>query len=404
MAQINVGSLHSESFSVSVYQTGKNNVDIDLRNNLFTSDSSEWLCAVESLQIPLDETTYFDESPENRMLFNIHRLQDGRDWDRTHSYLYPEASQGHTYPTDMTGSAVVFTEDTVGTVRTNRSEIREWGDFQEMLTNWSIRFNHLMETTALTETGGFNFDWDQTVAVSADVTPAKKTFEHLRVRISPSGNFSFVMSKLFLSMFYITVHPYAQHIFGLPNIISYDLTQAVPTPRILIVDNLENNMMQAPTTYVIANNDWMEVFATSGTKSVWSSIDTRMAVSLTTDLQLKRNVIIVDEKEQRSYALGDYPLNNEVTITNTVSDQFLSSFSVTSQMRAGQLMVKRPTDPIVEWVSLANDIEVRKVRLRLALRQRKYLGDGKWTITIGDLPVADHTSWSCKLLFARRIH
>ena len=67
-------------------------------------------------------------------------------------------------------------------------------------------------------------------------------------------------------------------------------------------------------------------------------------------------------------------------------------------------MVKRPTDPIVEWVSLASDINVRKLRLRLALRERKYLGAGKWSIVISDLPVADHTSWSCKLLFSRRIH
>ena len=148
----------------------------------------------------------------------------------------------------------------------------------------------------------------------------------------------------------------------------------------------------------------MGIIAANGTRSVWSSIDTRMSVALVTDLQLGKNIIILDEKEQRSYAIGDYPLNNEVKITSTITDQFLTQYTVESQCRAGQLMVKRPTDPIVEWVSLSSDINVRKLRLRLALRERKYLGNGKWTIQIGDLPVAEHTSWSCKLLFARRIH
>ena len=205
-------------------------------------------------------------------------------------------------------------------------------------------------------------------------------------------------------MFYIEVSEYAQHIFGIPEIISYDLTQAVPTLRASVINNEEDNEMVSTVTYDIGNADWMSVIAANGTKSVWSSIDTRMSVALVTDLQLTKSIVILDEKEQRSYALGDYPLNNEVKITSTITDQFLTQYTVQSNCRAGQLMVKRPTDPIVEWVSLASDINVRKLRLRLALRERKYLGAGKWTIVIGDLPVADHTSWSCKLLISRRIH
>ena len=146
------------------------------------------------------------------------------------------------------------------------------------------------------------------------------------------------------------------------------------------------------------------MYAANGTKSVWSSVDTRMAVSLVTDLQLKRSLVIVDEREQRSYNLGDYPLNNEVRVVSTISDQFNTTYSVSAQCRAGQLQVKKPNDAVCEWVSLASDIDVRKLRLRLALRERKYIGNGRWAITIGDLPVADHTSWSCKLLFARRVH
>ena len=53
MAFVNVGSLHSESKSLTVIQQGKSTVSVALRNDLLSSDSSEWLIAYESLQVPL---------------------------------------------------------------------------------------------------------------------------------------------------------------------------------------------------------------------------------------------------------------------------------------------------------------------------------------------------------------
>ena len=128
-----------------------------------------------------------------------------------------------------------------------------------------------------------------------------------------------------------------------------------------------------------------------------------MSIALTTDLPLKKSFIVVDEAEEFSGVLVENPLDNEFLTTSIISDQFHSEFHIQGRSRAGQYMVKRPSD-VAEWVSLASDINVRTLRLRLALRERVFISTGKWGIKVSPLPVESHSAWSCKLLFAKRIH
>jgi hypothetical protein len=121
-------------------------------------------------------------------------------------------------------------------------------------------------------------------------------------------------------------------------------------------------------------------------------------------LQLARSLVVVDEKEEISYFLGNWPLDNSVSITSTVSDEFISKYDITSANRAGQLMMKNPDTPITDWVSLAPDVNVRQFRLRLSIRQRHYQGGGRWKTILSPLKVEDHACWSCRLVFARRSH
>ena len=434
MATVNVGSLHSDSHSLSVFQTGQNFCDVSLRNDLLNSDSSEWLCAVESLQIPLDGTRYFDTTKTE--LFNIRRLQHGKQWRDGLTHLYEESYTDQI--TDILGtdaeSIRAYTVDTVGRVRTDRFEVRSVGDFVEMLIQWYQRFNQLMRTQPLVRkvdgTRAFNQEWDQRLAtrvmvdalgnvvtqddgtgnqvprLQADET--KRKFEHLRVRVSASGNLSFIFSTIFASLFYIECSEYAQEIFGLP--ISYDLEDPY---NIVLRDIVHDGIpvggapgtMQSPAnTWIVAEDDWMVTLSCSGTNSVFSAIDSRLAVALSTDLPLKRSLIIVDGEEEFSSILHESPLDNEFQITNIISDQFHSEFHCTGRSRAGQYMVKRPNDPVVEWVSLGSDINVRTLRLRLAIRERIFVSPNRWKIITSPLPVESHTGWSCKLLFAKRIH
>lgn len=435
MATVNVGSLHSESQSFSVFQTGQNFCDIALKNDLLNSDSSEWLCSVQTLQVPLDGTRYFSGG-DHTTLFDIRRLQDGEAFTARNTHLYQES------PTDTVTDIVpgdpaslrAYTVDRVGRVRTNRFEVRSIGDFSEMLIQWSQRFNMLMRTQPLvTQIGAiqaFNQLWDQRYATRGRVDLAgapvldangvqilladdlKRKFEHLRVRISASGNISFIFSRLFASLFYIEVSEYAQEIFGLGPIISFDLTDpGAETIREVVHDgvpvllpNPAPGTMTSPRNYVLAQDDWTVTLAYSGTKSVFSSIDTRLSVALTTDLPLKRSLVVVDGAEEFSSILFECPLDNEFEVTNAISDQFHSEFSVTGRSRAGQYMVKRPSDPLVEWVSLASDLNVRTLRLRLSIRERVFVSKNQWKIVMTPLQVESHTSWQCKLIFAKRIH
>ena len=437
MATVNVGSLHSDSHTLSVFQTGQNFCDVSLRNDLLNSDSSEWLCAVESLQIPLDGTRYFDN--QKTELFNIRRLQNNQQFRDPLTHLYQENALVDAITEILPGdpaSIRAYTVDTVGRVRTDRFEVRSIGDFVEMLIQWYQRFNQLMRTQPLVPkadgTRAFNQDWDQHLATREMVDAlgnvitqddgtgnqvprlaaddVKRKFEHLRVRVSASGNLSFIFSSLFASLFYIECSEYAQEIFGLPAIISYDM--ADPNNIVLRdivhdgvpVGGTPGTMTSPINTWNVDDDDWMVTLSCSGTNSVFSAIDSRLAVALSTDLPLKRSLIIVDEAEEFSSILHESPLDNEFEITNIISDQFHSEFHCTGRSRAGQYMVKRPNDPVVEWVSLGSDINVRTLRLRLSIRERIFVSPGRWKIITSPLPVESHTGWSCKLLFAKRIH
>ena len=90
MASVQIGSIHSESFSLSCFQTGQNHISVNLRSDLFNSDSSDWLCSCSSLQVPLDETRYFSEGTGHTELFNIRRLQHGVAYTPASTFLFQE--------------------------------------------------------------------------------------------------------------------------------------------------------------------------------------------------------------------------------------------------------------------------------------------------------------------------
>jgi len=259
MASVQIGSIHSESFSLSCFQTGQNHISVNLRSDLFNSDSSDWLCSCSSLQVPLDETRYFSEGAMHSELFNIRRLQHNAQFRPETTYLFQEPGYADV-TTDIDalagGSARSrrYTVDTVGRVRTDRFEIRQFGDFVEALIQWYQHFNMLMRTNPLVA-GDFNQAWDQSAAIIAgteQIDPAtgavipgtghadqtKRKFEHLRVRISASGNISFIFSSLFASNFYIECSEYAREIFGVPQFVSYNVNVSPATLRDTVHDGV----------------------------------------------------------------------------------------------------------------------------------------------------------------------
>ena len=96
MAIVDVGKTHSESISVSVFQSGTNRCDVNLKNALFgdTVQSDQYTCAVQSLQVPLDGTTYLSDQPENALLCSLRRRQDGAPYDPYNTHLLSDNPGG----------------------------------------------------------------------------------------------------------------------------------------------------------------------------------------------------------------------------------------------------------------------------------------------------------------------
>ena len=154
MSSYNAGLKTSQTFSVSVFQTGKSYIDVNLRSDLFGNDQSDlYLCGVESLQCPLGATRLFDETNSgNAVLMTLRRRLRG---------ALPTAANTRLHGADNGAGGVVqlapanqhWTE-VLGTLRTDASPIREIGDLFELLNRYSIKINNSFSHSTGAGAGG----------------------------------------------------------------------------------------------------------------------------------------------------------------------------------------------------------------------------------------------------------
>ena len=88
MSFVNVGAAQSESFTLSVFQSGSSEIDIVLKNDLVPGDTQDWMVGVASLQAPLDSTVFLDEN--HAVLMNLRRFQDKSEYSPEFYHLFPE--------------------------------------------------------------------------------------------------------------------------------------------------------------------------------------------------------------------------------------------------------------------------------------------------------------------------
>ena len=424
MSVVDVGKRQSESFTVSCFASGSNEIDVVLKNDLINGDSQDWLVGISDLSVPLDSTTYLDEN--HGQLLELHRLRHNTDLNNGNTMLVNQTVTG--YPgvaTDMTGSGNAnldtWTQDHVGRLRHDRGAgTTEFGNLMEHFNTWAGQINAQIRHRGLDQTDAngnvvgpfFNrglvnnaagYVWDTTTLGNTPLDQKKLVFRHIMVRISPSGNLEIVGSKFFWSAFFIKVSPYFQALTGFPEILSIDLVANPVAVRTSIVGG-GGNAMVAVTQYAIANDDWMPTHAIISDRSFWGSADTRLSISLSTDLPIQRSLTLTDGIEERDYTLGSFSLSNEVTVSNTVSDQFLTEFTFNMESRAGHVQLKPPGPP-THWISLKPSDHTRVLRLRLNIRERVWHeGTKHWSIIHRRLPINAWQTWNTRLIFAKKTH
>ena len=147
---------------------------------------------------------------------------------------------------------------------------------------------------------------------------------------------------------------------------------------------------------------WKVPLAIQGDRSIWSSLETRLAVSLGTSIPLQRSLVITGEQETRTFELGCWPLDNAVEVACKVSGPSLTSeYTVSGESRAGHVVLKRSDTPVVEWLHLKPDTDLRNLRLSLHVRERIYK-NGAWSVELRELPIRSWATWNCKLIFVRK--
>ena len=235
-----------------------------------------------------------------------------------------------------------------------------------------------------------------------DLPAERKTFQHLTVRVSPSGLLTIAGSRVFWNNFFIETSSYARALTGLPEIVavnadSEEIMDAIPLDE--DGDVVYDPGVEDPTD--ARSYDQIEV---AGTTSLWGAVDTRLSISVATDLPTRRSLTITDDRQCRDFSVGSFDLCNELKIQTEVTDQLTSVFSIQSEGRSGHVALKKSGPPNY-WTIMGPSTNLRHLRVRLMMRERVWdEGSNSWRIVNRDLPVAPHQTWHCNLLFARRTH
>ena len=319
MAQYNAGTRNSQNFSVSVFQTGKNYIDVSLRSDLFPAgeQSDLYVVGVESLQVPLSATRLFDETnPANAPLMYLRRRLRGAPNDAAHTKLHG-ADGG---AVQLAAANQHWTEEGIGVLRTDKDPIREIGDLFELINRYTIKINNSINRVTPLQgggsTGGLNAP-DFTDVWNVDGQAAEiATFNHFYIRMNPSGVVEIVGSTLFWNNFFLEISPYGQEVFGLSPVVGLTIANNVAVLQTSVEAMLLLNVFtttQAPhpaaNAYTIANDNYGRPYRAAGKVSCWEAVDTRLSVALATEIPLQRNIIINDGSEGRSYFLCNYALD-----------------------------------------------------------------------------------------------
>ena len=418
MAFVNVGNKRSSSFTVNIMHSGSPHVDVSLQNDLLPGDASDWLVGVESLSAPLDSTRFLDEN--HKVLFYLRRVQHMAAFPSNQTQLLRASDiiLDSQFDAAVEADFQKWTHDTCQ-LRHNRTPCLEFGDLMDQMVAWCASVNKLINEVGLNRAdyGGppaipqnlFNTAWDIRTAPAAG-NEDRKIFRHLRVRVGPSGMLSIIASRLFWANFIIEVTPYMQALTGLTARIGVNInTDAVLYEFPLFgAGNLINYAVDL-TTVGGAGTEWdnpiaYEMRAVTGNLSLWGSCDTRLSISVATDLPLQRSLTITDDKQCRDFTVGSFDLNNEVSVSTEVSDQITSVFRVQSQSRAGHSALKKSGPPNY-WVALKPAVNIRQLRVRLMIRERVWdLNTDQWRIVHKNLPMEKHQTWQCCLIFAKKTH
>ena len=188
----------------------------------------------------------------------------------------------------------------------------------------------------------------------------------------------------------------------MPEILAFDVDseefiRTIPTDLLGAVDY--DYRFQDPT-----NARAFDPYDFAGTRSLWGAIDTRLSISVATDLPTRKSLTITDDRQCRDFSVGSFDLCNELKIQTEVTDQLTSVFTIESESRSGHVALKKSGPPNY-WTLMAPSTNLRHLRIRLMMRERVWNAvSDEWRIVNRDLPVAPHQTWHCNLLFARRTH
>jgi hypothetical protein len=288
----------------------------------------------------------------------------------------------------------------------------------DQMVAWCAEVNKLINEVGLNraDIGGppiipqnlFNTAWDIRTAPAAG-NADRKIFRHLRVRVGPSGMLSIVGSKLFWANFIIDVSPYMQALTGLTPHIGVNINTDEVIYGLTVAGGNVDYLVDLTAAGGGAGTEWnnpvsYEMRTVTGNLSLWGSCDTRLSISVATDLPLQRSLTITDDRQCRDFTVGSFDLNNEVTVSTEIADQVTSVFTVQSQSRAGHTALKKSGSPNY-WVALKPAVNIRQLRVRLMIRERVWdLKTNQWRIIHKNLPMERHQTWQCCLIFAKKTH
>ena len=156
----------------------------------------------------------------------------------------------------------------------------------------------------------------------------------------------------------------------------------------------------SPNTFTEIVN---EAFATSIREyrflcNLFSSLDQRVCIEVTTSLPLTHSALIEDSREKPDYSLGRFMINTGIRVSSNqagTEEVHMHGPSTYELMNS----TKR-----IMYHRLMPQSKVSILRIQMYIRRREYnAATNKWTMKSEPLPTASTDWWHCRLHF-RELH
>ena len=380
MSSVILNRGNTDVVTLDIEQTGSAKSEVMTEEPLL-DNSRDHMIAVTQLSAPLDLEPMITYNVLTSLLFTVNRRAYGEQKNTAGTQLVFGATHAGKESLSIPMNYKIFS----------------FSDLLALVAQWCAGLSQAIADTGL-RLGGAN---PTRLLVNENVAPNNAAIDYraqngvrlLATSVTSTGTFKFVGAGILWDNFYISVTPYAQTLFGLPDEIAFsDLGDGGEVTEVLLD---ANDLIDQPITPLLVG----DIYQFLGEYPVTRFLDERIHLTCEISLPLPWNVVIQNGKESRSHQIGTFPIMSPSTTTVTVNNGVLQTgCQLTMESKVGRVHFLQNTEQTTQWYPLQSSVDIQTARVELYMTRRRYVNGG-WSIQKRPLLVDKDSLWSATFKF-----